>query len=121
LGGIRRLAAGDLPDEVDDLLDLLGVALGEFPPADVEAVLEADADVPTDADRLEAELELVSARPDHRKGVVVPEELLGGGDEVGEVVRVGRYQLKVEELDGPRISKLTVSRWPEEQREPGLE
>ena len=35
---------------------------------------------------------------------------LGGFPKVGDVVRVGRFELRVEEMDGSRVARLSVQR-----------
>ncbi|HLP76225.1 MAG TPA: transporter associated domain-containing protein, partial [Candidatus Paceibacterota bacterium] len=37
---------------------------------------------------------------------------LGGFPKAGDTLNVGQFELRVEEMDGPRVSRLKVSRRP---------
>jgi CBS domain containing-hemolysin-like protein len=39
---------------------------------------------------------------------------LGGFPKVGDTIKIGNHELRVEEMDGPTVSKLTVRKLPEE-------
>src|SRR6266571_5007732 len=89
----RLLRGGDLIaeflDQAPHLGDLLGVALGELAAADIEAVLEPDADIAAHHHGLGGERNLETAGAQHRPLIVVAEQLVGGALHEHEIVDVG--------------------------------
>src|SRR6187402_367593 len=78
----RLVGAGDLQSQsfqdLPDLLDLLGVALGELARPDPERVLHADANVATHRRGLGGDSHLVGAGAQHRPVIIAAEQAVGG-------------------------------------------
>src|SRR5438067_2144207 len=81
----------ELLDQAARLRDLLGVACRELAAADIQAVLETDAHVAAHHHRLGGEWHLVAAGPEHRPGIIVAEQLVGGALHEHEIVHVRPY------------------------------
>jgi CBS domain containing-hemolysin-like protein len=80
--------------------------------------------------------ELQGALPLHELAELVGEELdeeeitttsgyithkLGGFPKVGEVIQIGHYLLRVEEMEGPKVARLNLTKLPEPNARPELE
>src|SRR5689334_8819076 len=88
----RIVGRGDLePQTLDDpahLSHLVGVRLGQSTPAEPEAVLEPNADVPAHRSRLRRNRHLAAAGAQNRPPVVVAEEPVGGALHMQHLLRM---------------------------------
>src|SRR5476649_2902302 len=88
---LPRLArAGDLERQVledaADTADLIGIALGELALADIDRILEPDADIAAHHRRHRHEGQLVAAGGEDRPGILVAEQLVGDALHMGEIL-----------------------------------
>lgn len=70
------------------------------------------------------ELDEVLGEPLREEGVTTVSgwvtHRLGGFPKAGDVLVVGASELRVEEMDGPRVAKLRITRWPVEEVSPAI-
>src|SRR6266404_5154650 len=116
----RLRRAGDLKREIfqdgADAADLIGIGLGELALADIDRVLEPDADIAAHHRRHRDEGKLMAPGGEDRPGILLAEQLVGDPLHMREVLRVGTDAAKNAE-DGlheeRRLHQLAV----EEMRE----
>src|SRR5215510_3825120 len=79
----------ELGDDAADFCHLLGIAGRELSRADIEAVLQPDANVAAQHARHGAEIHLMAAAGQHRPQVVFAEQTVGGALHEQKIVEVG--------------------------------
>src|SRR5690349_14274819 len=77
-----------LLDDLADAADLLGVALGQPPGAEIDAVLETDPDVSAHRRADGGEVDLVAASRQDRPLIVAPEQTVGGPSHMHQILRM---------------------------------
>jgi len=102
LENVLEALVGQIQDEFDtEKSELVGIG---------DNVWEATGTLPLH------ELEKIVGRTDHSEGVATVNgwvtEVLGGFPKVGDTLTVGHCELRVEEMDGTRVSRLRITRRP---------
>src|SRR5262249_28856751 len=103
LENVLESLVGQIQDEFDQEKSEL-TAVGEN-------VWEASGTVPLD------DLEKIIGQTTHEEAVATASgwvtQRLGGFPRAGDALTVGDYELRVEEMDGPRVGRLKITRRPE--------
>src|SRR6185437_3585001 len=91
LARLRRACdlEGEIFEDRADAADLVAVRLGELALADIDRILEADADVAAHHGSHRHEGQLMAPGGEHRPGVLIAEQLVGDPLHMGEVFGVG--------------------------------